>query len=49
MRTGVILMVIPFSLSKSIAFKYWGLILSIGIVFVISKNLSAKVDLPWFT
>jgi hypothetical protein len=39
-------MVMPFSLSKSIEFKYWGIIFSLAIVPVNSKNLSASVDFP---
>src|SRR3989338_2864836 len=47
MRTGLSLMVIPFSFSSSIESKNCVVILLVAMVFVISKSRSANVDFPW--
>ncbi len=47
MRTGASLMVIPRSRSKTKESSSCGCILSLAIVPVISKSLSANVDFPW--
>jgi len=40
-------MVIPFSLSKAIESKVCSIMFLLSMACVISRNLSAKVDLPW--